>query len=157
MISNARIFFAGVATTFLILGIGFAGGMMLAASALHDRPAQMRASSESSPAVKVILPVTAEPSLQVPPAAQTPEAPPQVQPVKEVELPIKPAENADAKQDARQSKQDERQLKAERRKQAERKARRIAAARARQQVEPEKGQQPGLMAFGNDGLRLFGN
>jgi hypothetical protein len=33
MASNARIFFAGVGTTFVILAIGFGGGLMLAKSA----------------------------------------------------------------------------------------------------------------------------
>ena len=46
MASNARVFFAGVATTFVVLAVGFSGGLILAKSALHDRPQQLRASSE---------------------------------------------------------------------------------------------------------------
>ena len=52
----------------------------------------------------------------------------------------------------------ERDLKAERRRYAERKAKRIAAARARQQVEPRERTEPGIMAFGGDESRMsFGN
>jgi hypothetical protein len=38
MTSSARIFFAGVGTTFAILIVGFGGGLMMAKSAVHDRP-----------------------------------------------------------------------------------------------------------------------
>ena len=37
MASNARMFL-GVGTTFVILAVGFSGGLLLAKSALHDRP-----------------------------------------------------------------------------------------------------------------------
>ena len=36
MTSHARIFFAGVGTTFVILAIGFGGGVLLATSAVQD-------------------------------------------------------------------------------------------------------------------------
>ena len=36
MSSNARIFFAGVGTTFVILAVGFGAGLMMASSTLPD-------------------------------------------------------------------------------------------------------------------------
>ncbi len=44
MASNARIFFAGVGTTFVILAIGFGGGAMLAKSALQPAATQAKLS-----------------------------------------------------------------------------------------------------------------
>ena len=41
-------------------------------------------------------------------------------------------------------------MRAERRKQAERKARKVAAARARQEMKAQTHQAPGVMAFGGD-------
>jgi hypothetical protein len=49
MASNARIFFAGIGTSFVILAVGFGAGLILAKSALHDPPLQNRATSEPSP------------------------------------------------------------------------------------------------------------
>ena len=47
MASNFRIFFAGVGTTFIILGVGFGGGLMMAKSALEEPTGyRSRASSE---------------------------------------------------------------------------------------------------------------
>jgi len=51
----------------------------------------------------------------------------------------------------------ERTLGAERLKQAERKARKVAAARARQEMKAQTHQAPGVMAFGGDGPHLQGN
>jgi hypothetical protein len=48
-------------------------------------------------------------------------------------------------------------LRAERRKQAERKARKVAAARARQEMKAQTHQAPGVMAFGGDSPHFFGN
>ncbi len=152
MASTARIFFAGVGTTFLILTVGFGGGLMLAKSALHDQPTPTRASSEATPSVRVILPASAAPPIQVSePAASEPI--PQIQPVKEVQALVEPqAQKADTKNA-------EREQKAERRRYAERKAKRIAAVQARKQVEPQERTEPGILAFGGDPTRmtLFGN
>jgi hypothetical protein len=139
MASNARIFFAGVGTTFVILAFGFSGGLILAKSALHDRPQQTRASSEPAPAVRVILPLSSEPAT--------------VQPAQEVQAPV---ERQVEKADPRKV---ERDLRAERRRYAERRARRIAAAGARLQVEPREQTIPGIMAFGgyDSRTRFFGN
>ena len=48
MASNARIFFAGVGTTFLILGVGFGGGLILASSTLKQ-PAAYQACATAEP------------------------------------------------------------------------------------------------------------
>jgi type IV secretory pathway VirB10-like protein len=150
MTSNARVFFAGVGTTFVILAVGFGGGLMLAKSALHDQPPQMRASSEPTTGMRVILPPSAEPAIQV---AERPAAlEPKPQPVKEVQAPV---EQKVEKEDPEKA---ERDLKAERRRYAERKAKKMAAARARHQVEPRERTEPGIMAFGGDESRMsFGN
>src|ERR1700712_990052 len=75
MASNARIFLAGIGTTFLIVGAGFGGGLMFAKTALHDSPAQVRAVAHARDSVRVILPTTAE-------AAQAPQQPlPAAEPV----------------------------------------------------------------------------
>jgi hypothetical protein len=149
---NARIFFAGVSTTFAILAIGFGGGLLLAKSALHDPSHQARASSEPPSGMRVVLPMSAEPALPVSAAVPTtqPQTQPEIPPVAMTEV-EKPIEKTDVKKA-------ERDGKVERRKQAERKARRIAAERTRQiarQVRPE----PRIMAFGGDEPRpnFFGN
>ncbi|HMJ31248.1 MAG TPA: hypothetical protein VK512_21260, partial [Xanthobacteraceae bacterium] len=98
MASNARIFFAGVGTSFVILAVGFGGGLMLAKSALHDQPPQMRASSEPTPGMRVILPPSAEPAIQVAERTAAPEPKPRVQPVQELQAPVEQqAEKADPK------------------------------------------------------------
>ena len=96
MASNARIFFAGVGTTFVILAIGFGGGLMLAKSALHDPSGQTRANSEAARGMRVILPASAEPALQVTAAVPT-EPQPQAQPAQYVQTPVleKPVEKAE--------------------------------------------------------------
>jgi hypothetical protein len=152
MTSNARIFFAGVGTTFVILAVGFGGGLLLAKSALHDQPPQMRASSEPKPGMRVVLPPSAEPAILVAERIAGPESKPQVQPVREVQAKV---EQQVEKEDPKKA---ERDLKAERRRYAERKAKRIATARARQQVETRERTEPGIMAFGGDGPRMsFGS
>jgi|GEM_PF-5827373 len=149
MASNARMFFAGVGTTFVILAVGFSGGLLLAKSALHDRPEQMRASSEPAPGMRVVLPPSSEPAIQV--VERTIEPKPSVQPAQEVQAPVQ--------QRVEKAKMTERDLKAERRRSAERKARRIAAARAQLQDKPREQTVPGIMAFGGNDprMRFFGN
>jgi hypothetical protein len=67
MASKAGVFFAGVGTTFIILGAGFGGGLMMATSGLKEPTGfQNRASAGPPSPVRVILPYTAE-------AAQPPE------------------------------------------------------------------------------------
>ena len=76
MASSGRIFFAGVATIFVILAIGFGAGLMLAkASKPSDRS---YSSAEPLPPVRVILPTSAEPALPSQKPVQT-ETPPESQ------------------------------------------------------------------------------
>ena len=157
MSSNARIFFAGVGTTFVILAVGFGGGLIMTKSALKE-PAgyQARANTESIMPVRVILPASAEAAQPPPPSAAavaTPEPQPQVQPsIKEVQA---PAEKQVEKVDARKAEAEER---GRRRRYAEHRAKKLAAARARQQLESPMHErpEPGIMAFGGDERRFGG-
>ena len=149
MSSKMRIFFAGVGTTFVILAVGFGGGLIMAKSALKEPTGyQARANTESIAPVRVILPASAEAARPPQPSAAavaTPE--PQVQPsVKEVQAPV---EKQVEKADARKAEAEDRKR---HRRYAEHKARKIAAARARQQQEPQTRErsEPGIMAFGGE-------
>jgi outer membrane biosynthesis protein TonB len=152
MASSARIFFAGVGTTFVILGVGFGGGLLLAKSALKEPTGyQARATAEPPSPIRVVLPASAE-------AAQPPQPPQQVaavesapEPVKEVQ-PEKRVEKVDTKKA-------EAEVRERRKRYAERKAKR-EAARARQQLEARARVDTPVMAFGGDDtsrLGLFGN
>jgi outer membrane biosynthesis protein TonB len=144
MASNARIFFAGVGTTFVILAIGFGGGLILAKTAMEPS-ASSRSVADQPPPVRVILPASAEaampPQPPVEPAAAPEPAPPvavkETQQALEKEKQIERAERRKAEADER----------ARRNKYAERKARREAARLVNRQQE----QQPGILAFGGDG------
>jgi hypothetical protein len=160
MASSARIFFAGIGTTFLIIGAGFGGGLMFAKSALHDTPAQTRASSQPIDPVRVILPTPAEASQAPQPSTAVPvQSVPTAESTADAKVPEKQVE----KVDTRKAEAEERERK---KRYAERKAREIAAARAKQQIEAKqqveqaRAPQPGIMAFGGDEPRpvgLFGN
>lgn len=152
MASSARIFFAGVGTTFVILGAGFGGGLMMANSALNERGGyQARTAPELPSPVRVILPTTAE-------AAQPPQPPQQTsvaQPAPEPAQAAEPEKRID-KPDARKAEADVRER---RKRHAERKARR-EAARAQQRLERRQHEEAPVMAFGGDDnsrLMLFGN
>ena len=155
MASNAGIFFAGVGTTFIILGAGFGGGLMMAKSALEE-PTGYRspAPSEPLPPVRVILPSTTEAALppqtpkeqQVLAASSEPPPQPQPQPAKEVVQ--APVEQQVDEVDTRKAKAEER---ARRKRVAERKAKRLAAERAKlQHIEPDERPRGPIMAFGGD-------
>ena len=161
MASNFRIFFAGVGTTFIILAVGFGGGLMMAKSALEE-PTGYRspAPSEPLPPVRVILPSTTEAALppqtpkeqQVLAASSEPPPQPQPQPAKEVVQ--APVEQQVDKVDTRKAKAEER---ARRKRVAERKAKRLAAERAKlQHIEPDERPRGPIMAFGGDEPRESG-
>lgn len=155
MASNALVFLAGAGTTFVILTAGFSGGWVFTRAAFDDRPAPTRADPGPLPRMRVILPAYAEPapsapSVPDPSQTEASAAKLEVQPVREAPIPVAEV----SKPDPRTA---ERQLRVERRRQAERKARKIAAARAKQQMEAQTRQEPGIMAFGGEGPRLFGN
>ena len=155
MASSAGIFFAGIGTTFIIIGAGSGGGLMFANSAVHNVPAQTRASSHLIDPVRIILPTTAEAAA----APQPRDAISQPVPIPE----IKAAEKQVEKVDTRRAEVEQRERKKH---SEERKARKIAAARAKrqmdakQQLEQQHSPQPGIMAFDGVAPRqvsLFGN
>ena len=162
MSSNARLFFAGVGTTFVLLAVGFAAGLMMASSTLQETTGRAGSTSERLAPVRVILPASAEPA-QPPPqpfqpehptttAILVPESQPQGQQVKEVQAPL---EKQVEKPDARRVEEEQRER---RRRSAERKAKKLATARARQQLEQQtREREPGIMAFGgNEQPRMIG-
>jgi len=170
MPSNGSIFFAGVGTTFLILGVGFGSGLMMANSALKDPGrAESRASAQAPSPLRVVLPASAEAAEpKAPPPQQAASAPETAAPA-----PMPPAREAQATPDKRQASADKVEKadtgKAEadqrdRRKRAtERKARRLAAARRNSQPQAEQRAEAPVMAFGGDeprqggAVNLFGN
>jgi type IV secretory pathway VirB10-like protein len=164
MASNAGIFFAGVGTTFIILGAGFAGGLMIATSALKKPTEyQNRASAEPPSPARVILSSTAEaaqppqPSQQIATAPEPP-LPPPLQPVKGAQASVeRQVDNVDI----RKAEADQRER---RKRYAERKAKRQAErANRQQQMEQGEHQEAPIMAFGGDeprrggGFGFFGN
>ena len=164
MSSNARIFFAGVGTTFVILAVGFGTGLMMASSTLPDTARRAGSSSERLAPVRVILPASAEPAQppqQLQPeqpmtaAIPAPESRPQAQQVKEVQA---PPEKRVEKPDTRRAEAEQRER---RRRSAERKAKKLATARARQQLEQQSRERaPAVMAFGGNEqphMGFFGN
>ena len=62
MSSNARIFFAGVGTTFVILAVGLRSGLMMASSTLPDTTGRAGSTSVRLAPVRAILPASAEPA-----------------------------------------------------------------------------------------------
>ena len=154
MASNLRIFFAGVGTTFILLGVGFGGGLMMAKSALEEPTGHRSpAPSEPLPPFRVILPSTTEAALppqspkeqQVVAASPEPAPQPQAQPAKEVvQAPVEQqVDKVDTKQKAEE--------RARRKRVAERKAKRLAAERAKHQhIEPDERPRGPVMAFGGD-------
>jgi type IV secretory pathway VirB10-like protein len=160
MASNAGIFFAGVGTTFIILGAGFGGGLMMATSALKEPVGyQKHTSKEPTPAARVILPSTAEAAQPVQQTATAPEPP--------LPPPLEPAKEAEPAAQKQVEKVDTRKIESvqrERRKRyAERKAGRQAERAKRQQIERGGPQEAPILAFGGDeprrsgGFGFFGN
>lgn len=154
MASNARIFFAGVGTTFVILGVGFGCGAFVANSALKDPTQQARTSAEPPIPVRVILPASAETAQPPQNSPQTPQqvtaAEPAPEPVKAV-MPEKRVDKLDTERPATAARE-------RRKRYTERKAKR-EATRAKQRFEP--GEEVPVMAFGGEprqsGLNLLGN
>jgi type IV secretory pathway VirB10-like protein len=170
MTSSTRAFFVGVGTTFVILSVGFGGGLMLAKKVMEPTPpAPSRSLADRLPPARVILPTSAEAAAppELPAAASAPETAPQVlqtQTVQPQPIPTKEVQQAPEK-DRQAERAERRKAEAEererRKRTAERKARREAARMAQQQQQSQ--QRPGIMAFGGDneqpsfGSGLFGN
>jgi type IV secretory pathway VirB10-like protein len=156
MATNTGAFFAGIGTTFVVLTIGFGGGLMMAKSALKEPGEyQTRAASEALTPVRVILPTSAEaaqPPQQEWQAASPPEptSQPAVRPAKQLQ-------NLLEKQDTKKLEADELERK---RRYAARKAKRQAEARAREQREqqnPRKREDTPILAFSGDSSPRFGS
>ena len=155
MASNAVVFFAGVGTTFVILTAGFSSGLVFTKAAFDDTRVPTRADPRPPPSVRVILPAYGEPASSATPVSDQPQTEvtlttPETQSVREAPTPVAQASTPDPRTV-------ERNLRAERRKQAERKARKVAAARARQEMKAQTHQAHGVMAFGVDSPHFFGN
>jgi type IV secretory pathway VirB10-like protein len=157
MATNTSTFFAGVGTTFVILALGFSGGVMLTRT-IAGPPSEQQARAPKEPSMRVILPASAEPAQPPQPSSTTREtAPPAQPPVKEAVLPEKTVGKVDIhKAEAEEG---------ERRKQsAERKAKRLADKAKRQhQIELSQGHEAPIVAFGGNesrqsgGFGFFGN
>jgi outer membrane biosynthesis protein TonB len=151
MATTTKAFIAGIGTTFVVLAIGFGGGLMMAKSALKEPSGyQARAASEHLGPVRVILPNSAE-------AAQPPQLPQQVATPPEPALQPAPQQKQAAAEKPEPKKPDAEEQERKRR-YAERKARRQAEARARVQRErqsPERVDAP-VMAYGGDNTPRFG-
>ncbi|MBR1233150.1 hypothetical protein [Bradyrhizobium sp. AUGA SZCCT0182] len=156
MASSARIFFAGVGTTFVILGVGFGSGLLMANSALKERSGyQARTIAELPSAVRVILPTTAEAAQPPQPPQQTSQQAPVVDSAPEPVQATQPEKRIE-KPDAKKA---EAEVRERRKRYAERKSRR-EAARAKQRLEPREHEEAPVMAFGGDAtsrLVMFGN
>jgi hypothetical protein len=150
--SNGRIFFAGVATTVLLLGTGFGGGLMLAKKAMEPVLQNRLAAADRLPPARVVLPASAQaastPTVEaaVPLPAPSPqlEARPQVVPAKDVEVQSQPSEKDKQADRAEQRKAEAAER---RRRYAERKAMREAARARQQQEEQAQEQRHGMVAF----------
>ena len=161
MTSNARIFFAGVGTTFVILSVGFGGGLLMANSALKEPTGyQAKAKTEPSSPVRVILPTSAEAAQPAQPRQPAPEQVAAVEPASAPSSePVKagPLEKRVEKADTKKA---EMEVRERRKRYAERKARR-EASRVRQQLVPRVREDAPILAFGSDepqrGFGFFGN
>jgi hypothetical protein len=137
MASDARIFLAGVAASFVFL----AAAMVLAKPALHDAPGN----SAPFSGIGLTRPAAAEPAT----AIRLSDRLPQIQPAKDAQ-----AENQVAAQDRQlgsETPNNKKDLKAERRKkQAERRAKRKIAQRVRQPFQLVPPQDPAIVASGGN-------
>jgi hypothetical protein len=157
MASNTRAFCAGIGTTFVILAIGFGGGVLLANNVMESTPSVAARSTLPTPA-RIILPASAEAAQTPQPSTVVADPAPQVTPIKAMQQPEEQSEPAKrAEQREAESRQHDR-----RKKLAERRAKREATRLAIQQQERHY-QRPGIMAAGGDndqqgfGGGFFGN
>ena len=159
---NTAAFFAGVGTTFVILAVGFGGGLMMANTAMepHAVEKQARAPANATPSVRVILPASAEPAMPPQPSLTQAEQAVPLAPPTPVHKEMSVAERAVEKIDTRKAEAEERE---HRKRSAERKARRLAEKSRRQQQQEQDDRRNGpIMAFGvepreRNGFGFFGN
>jgi hypothetical protein len=76
MVSTARIFFAGVATSALLVGVGFGGGILLGRAAIEPvhptKMDQFRTAKRLLPTARVILPAPMEVAIDPPATSSAP-------------------------------------------------------------------------------------
>ena len=157
MASNARVFFAGVGTTFVILAAGFGGGLMLAKTSLElSGPSR---SADRLPPVRVVLPTSGEAALPSPTPVEAAVASAAPQPLPASGKAEQAAEKQKQLPERIERRKAEAEERARRKRYAERKAKREAARLAHQQQEQQTPMQAGLVAFGRDDgqSRLFNN
>jgi hypothetical protein len=170
---SANSFFAGVGTTFVILAIGFGGGLMMAKTAMEPRAfeqARSPAPADATPPIRVILPASSEPAMPPQPSLMTPQhtaqqtSSPPAAPAPAVKEAGATPDKAVEKVDTRKAEADER----ERRKRAAERKARLASEKARRQQQPQQREvaerrDAPIMAFGSDeaprrsGFGFFGN
>ncbi|MET4042073.1 hypothetical protein [Bradyrhizobium sp. RT6a] len=157
MATGTGAFFAGIGTTFVILAVGFGGGLLTAGSALNAPSGLHHRSTSEVPApVRVVLPSSAEAAqppqqlAQQQTSVQQPVMQPASEPIKEVQLPV---QKQVEKVETRKADAEERDRK---RRYAERKARRAAEARARRDQQRSPQQEAPVMAFGGDNSSQYG-
>lgn len=156
MATSAGAFFAGIGTTFVILAVGFGGGLLTARSALNEPSGlQHRSSGEAPTPVRVVLPSSAEAAQPSPQLAQQQtsdqqtEMPLPPEPAKQVQPVEKQVEDAAIRKTDAEDRDRKRRY-------AERKARRAAEARARRDQQRAPQQEAPVMAFGGDNSSRFG-
>ena len=80
MVSTARIFFAGVATSAILVGVGFSGGILLGRAALEPvhptKTGQSRLAKRSLPTARVVFPAPIEITDNPPATATAPHTQP---------------------------------------------------------------------------------
>jgi type IV secretory pathway VirB10-like protein len=161
--SNARIFFAGMGISVLLLGVGFGSGLMLASTAMQPVTQNRATAADRLPPARVVLPASAEAaSARLAPApvetlvatgVSTPQSQerPQLAPARDVQAQSQSTER-DKQAERAEKKKPEAEERDRRRRYAERKARR-EAARAKQQPEQQyeaRRLQPNIVAFGGN-------
>jgi hypothetical protein len=146
--SNARIFFAGMGTSVLLLGMGFGSGLMLARTATEPVTQNRATTADRLPPARVVLPASAE-------AAPARLAPGETLVATGVSAPQsqeRQSTERDRQAERAEKKKPEAEERDRRRRYAERKARR-EAARAKQQQEQQyeaRRLQPNIVAFGGN-------
>jgi hypothetical protein len=146
MTTSARAFFAGMGTTFVILAVGFGGGVMLAKNSIAP-PQSSRVAS--IPEARVVLPTSAETVEQPISTSLTVEstshadmsALPAILPIASNEL-----NKSQERAGRRKAEMEKRAL---RTRVAKRKSAQYAARIAKYQVQSQP-TQPNIMAFGED-------
>jgi hypothetical protein len=153
MASSARIFFAGVGTTFAILAVGFGGGILMANSTSTGTSAQKHTSSEPPAAARIVYPSSAEPAS--PAAAPAPNEPTPA-PSPQLSTQATSTSEAQPQSQVEERSKTRRELRADRRR---RYAERRESRHQRPHESPDS-REPGIIAFDGDApprAGFFGN